>query len=230
MPVTPTVAPEPTPENDALHLACVTGDALTSAAPWGEGQQTLPMPPFTVQALAGAGHTLVALTAEGLYRYDGAWQALGAPPFPPEDLASRGPVAVLYGRTQALSIPATGEGEVLDGSAVLALGPRYRAAAEPGFPDAAPDPVLGVVLALDEPSPWGGRLVAPEGGTLRWLDAEARDRTPEGLVATPAQLRGYGPGDTLLVDLGYQAVLAHPTGVVPVPAATGPCTWWWGPT
>jgi hypothetical protein len=96
-------------------------------------------------------------------------------------------------------------------------------------------------LAFDEPSPWGGRLIAPsepEGdlpsgpliyvspdGKLHELKAEGKKLDFKGAVA-------YGPDQLLLIDgssagVDRRVFLAARDGTVrTVPGVEPPCTWW----
>src|SRR6267142_546801 len=97
-------------------------------------------------------------------------------------------------------------------------------------------------LVFNEPSPWGGRLVAAAGSAEGDLpsgplvhvgaDGKARELAFEGQKLDFKGAVGYGPGQVLLIDgaaagAGRRVLLASPDGRVrAVRGVEPPCAWW----
>jgi hypothetical protein len=227
-----------------------------------------PQPPKAPVALAPAGDTLVAVSADGavMQLREGKWREVtklgdektSKRPLRIDSRYGQGALIWLRGKDPG-TIPGvvgvTSKGEVrhYDSAGARAIGNPFRAAPRSlGQGDMRMPPGLGAEsdggrapeLVFNEPSPWGGRLVAaaakpaegdlpsaplahfiPSQNKTTKLTFEGHELDFKGAVA-------YGPGNVLLIDgaaagVGRRVLLARPDeSVHAVPGIEPPCTWW----
>ena len=247
------------PATDA-RLVCAAGEQLVTVAPEDGARKPLaPQPPAPPVALGAAGDTLVAVSASGavVQLRDGQWREvtrLGAEgtQSTPLRIDSRYPQwATIWLRGDdpgtvpgAVGVSAKGELRKYNSADARKMGLPFRAAprALGDAPSGAARPAGAGELVFDEPSPWGGRLVAartpaegdlPSGslshagpdGKMRELVFAGRKLDFKGAV-------GYGPRQMLLIDgaaagVDRRVLLASPDGRVrALPGVEPPCAWW----
>jgi hypothetical protein len=249
------------------RLVCNAAERLVTVEPdTGVSRPVEPQPPAAAVALGAAGDTLVAVSASGQIAQlrEGRWHEvtrLGGDGVQPTPLRidSRYPQwATIWLRGNdpgtipgAVGVSAKGETRRYNLRDARKMGMPFRAApralgeADPGVLPALQRRSGGGAppeLVLNEPSPWGGRLVAlaqpaegdlPSGalvhvsadGKVRELKLDRRRLDFKGAV-------GYGPGQLLFIDgaaagVGRRVLLASADGRVrAVPGVEPPCTWW----
>ena len=249
------------------RLVCTSADKLVVVSPDTGAKKPLdPQPPAPPVALAPAGETLVAVSAEGAVTQlrDGQWREVAtvgdekssSTPLRIDARYGQGALIWLRGNDPgtipgAVGVTAKGEVRRYDSAAARKIGSPFRAAPRSlGEADMRVPPPLAPrdggappELVFNEPSPWGGRLVAaakpgegdlpsgslvhfsPSEGKARKLTFDGHDLDFKGAVA-------YGRGRLLLIDgaaagVGRRALLASPDGSVrAVPGVEPPCAWW----
>jgi hypothetical protein len=225
-------------------------------------------PPVPPVALGAAGETLVGVSSSGAVSQlrDGQWREVirlgdNRVQKRPLRIDSRYPQwATIWLRGHdpgtvpgAVGVSAKGEVRKYNSADSRKMGQPFRAAPSalgqaeadipPGLKGSA-DPGAAK-LVFNEPSPWGGRLLAPasdpEGdfptgplvhvgadGKAHKLEFEGHDLDFKGAMA-------YGPGQLLLIDgaaagVERRVLLASPDGRVrAVPGVEPPCAWWPAP-
>ena len=254
------------PLQDA-RLACTADEQVVQVAPeTGAKKPIEPRPPAAPVALGVAGDTLVAVSASGsvLQLRAGQWREvtrIGGEGIQkrPLRIDSRYPQwATIWLRGDdpgtipgAVGVSAKGEVRRYNSADARKLGPPFRAAlhsqgeADAGIPralakssDGGPAPEL----VFNEPSPWGGRLLAlsrqgegdlPSGSLAHvGADGNVRELAFEGHPLDFKGAAAYGPGQLLLIDgaaagAGRRALLASPDGGIrAIPGVEPPCAWW----
>ncbi len=252
------------------RLVCSADERLVLVAPeTGARKPIEQQPPEPAVALGAAGDTLVGVSSSGavVQFRDGQWREvtrLGGKGTQdtPLRIDSRYPQwATIWLRGDdpgtipgALGVSAKGEMRKYNSADSRKMGEPFRAApralgqAEAGVPpslNGSRKPGPPKALVFNEPSPWGGRLVAPAGepegdfpsGTLVYVgkDGKTRELTFEGQKLDFKGAAAYGPGQLLLIDggdagVGQRVLLASPDGRVrAVPGVQPPCAWWPAP-
>jgi hypothetical protein len=251
------------------RLVCSADEQLVVVTP-----ETGARKPFEQQpaepavALAAAADTLVAVSSSGAVAQlrDGQWRDVtriggNGTQERPLRVDSRYPQwATIWLRGDdpgtipgAVGVSAKGEVRKYNTADARKMGEPFRAApralgqAEAGVPAGLTAGKGGAPkdLAFNEPSPWGGRLVAAaqpaEGdlpsGTLVYVgkDGKARELKFEGKKLDFKGVASYGPGQLLLIDgasagVGRRVLLAAPDGRVrAIPGVEPPCAWWPAP-
>jgi hypothetical protein len=258
------LAAAPVPD---ARLVCSADEQLVVISPeTGAKKPVEPQPPAPAVVLGAAGDTLVAASTAGsvMQLREGKWREVtriggDGVQTRPLRIDSRYPQwATIWLRGDdpgtipgAVGVSAKGEVRRYNSADARKMGPPFRTApralgeADPAVPKGLAKPGEGgspPELVFNEPSPWGGRLVArsqpgegdlPSGplvhvgkdGTLHELSFEGHKLDFTGLV-------GYGPGQVLLIDgaaagAGRRALLASPDGRVrAVARVEPPCAWW----
>lgn len=247
--------------SSAARLVCSADEQLVTVAPESGARKPIePQPPAPAVALGAAGDTLVAVSSSGavVQLRDGQWREVtrlggGGTQKRPLRIDSRYPQwATIWLRGDdpgsvpgAVGVSAKGEVRKYNSADARKMGLPFRAAPRslgegPGASRGAGGG--GAELAFDEPSPWGGRLVAArqpaEGdlpsGALAYVapDGKKRDLAFEGQKLDFKGAVAYGPGQLLLIDgaaagIGRRVLLASPDGAVrALPGVEPPCTWW----
>ena len=249
------------------RLVCSADEQLVVVSPESGARKPVErQPPEPAVALAAAGDTLVAVSSSGtvLQLRDGQWREVTriggkGTQERPLRVDSRYPQwATIWLRGDdpgtipgAVGVSAKGEVRKYNSADARKMGEPFRAApralgqAEAGVPAGLTGSGKGGApkeLAFNEPSPWGGRLVAPsqsgEGdlpsGPLVHVgkDGKARQLTLEGKKLDFKGVASYGPGQLLLIDgaaagVGRRVLLAGPDGRVrAIPGVEPPCAWW----
>ena len=252
------------------RLVCSMNEKLVVVAPeTGASKPVAPPPPARPVALAAAGDTLVGVSASGavMQLRDGQWREVtrlggnGVQKRPLRIDSRYSQWATIWLRGDdpgtvpgAVGVSAKGEMRRYNSADADKMGVPFRAAprtlgeADRAIPAAVARPRDGgppPELLFNEPSPWGGRLVAPAGepegdlpsgplvhvgadGTARKLEFEGQALDFKGAAA-------YGPGQLLLIDgaaagVGRRVLLASPDGRVrAIPSVQPPCAWWPAP-
>jgi len=249
------------------RLVCSADERLVVVSPdTGASKPVEPQPPAPPVALGAAGDTLVAVSASGSVAQlrDGQWREVtrlggNGTQKRPLRIDSRYPQwATIWLRGDdpgtipgAVGVSAKGEVRRYNSADARTMGLPFRAApralgeADAAVPasvaklrDGGPPPEL----VFKEPSPWGGRLVAPAdaaagdlpSGSLMHVaaDGKARELAFDGQKLDFKGAAGYGPGQTLLIDgaaagVGRRVLLASPDGRIrAVPGVEPPCAWW----
>jgi hypothetical protein len=252
------------------RLVCNRDEKLVVVAPdTGASNLVAQQPPAASVALGAAGETLVSVSSSGAVSQlrDGQWSEVtrlgdNRVQKRPLRIDSRYPQwATIWLRGHdpgtipgAVGVSAKGEVRKYNSADSHKMGEPFRAApralgqAEPDVPPgliASPKAGAPNGLVFNEPSPWGGRLVAPAGapegdfptgplvhvgadGKAHKLDFEGHEIDFKGAVA-------YGPRQLLLIDgaaagIGRRALLASPDGRVrAIPGVQPPCAWWPAP-
>src|SRR5262245_15668322 len=254
----------PLPE---ARLACTADEQGVQVAPETGAKKPIdPQPPAAPVALGAAGDTLVAVTGSGsvLQLRGGQWREvtrIGGEGIQkrPLRIDSRYPQwATIWLRGDdpgtipgSVGVSAKGEVRRYNSADARKMGAPFRAAlhsqgeADAAIPTALakpPDGGAAPELVFNEPSPWGGRLLAlsrqeegdlPSGSLVHvGADGKARALAFEGHPLDFKGAAGHGPGQLLLVDgaaagAGRRALLASPDGRVrALPGVEPPCAWW----
>src|SRR6267143_2311158 len=254
---------------DARLVCSVDEQLVVVASETGARKPVDQQPPEPAVALGTAGDTLVGVSSSGavLQLRDGQWREatrLGGKGTQdrPLRIDSRYPQwATIWLRGDdpgtipgAVGVSAKGEVRRYNFEDADKMGVPFRAAprtlgeADRAIPKALAKPVDGgprPELLFNEPSPWGGRLVAPAGepegdlpsGPLVHVgkDGKTRELTFEGQKLDFKGAAAYGPGQLLLIDgeaagIGRRVLLASPDGRVrEIPGVQPPCAWWPAP-
>jgi len=249
------------------RLVCSVDEQLVVVAPETGTRKPLErQPPQAAVALGAAGDTLVGVSASGavLQLRDGQWREVtrlggnGVQKWPLRIDSRYSQWATIWLRGDdpgtvpgAIGVSAKGEMRRYNSEDADKMGVPFRAAprtlgeADRAIPKALAKPMDGgppPELLFNEPSPWGGRLVAPAGepegdlpsgplvhvgadGTARKLEFEGQALDFKGAAA-------YGAGQLLLIDgaaagVGRRVLLASPDGRVrAIPSVKPPCAWW----
>ena len=248
-------------------LVCTADEQVVQVAPEAGAKKPIePQPPAAPVALGAAGDTLVAVSASGsvLQLRGGQWREvtrIGGEGIQkrPLRIDSRYPQwATIWLRGDdpgtipgALGVSVKGEVRRYNSADALKMGRPFRAAlhsqgqADASIPAALGKPSDGgpaAELVFNEPSPWGGRLLAlsrqgegdlPSGSLVHvGTGGKARELAFEGEPLDFKGAVGYGPGQLLLIDgaaagAGRRALLASPDGSVrALPGVEPPCAWW----
>jgi hypothetical protein len=249
------------------RLVCGMGEKLVVVAPeTGATKPIAPQPTARPVALGAAGDTLVGVSAAGavLQLRDGQWREVtriggnGVQRMPLRIDSRYSQWATIWLRGDdpgtvpgAVGVSSKGELRRYNSADADKMGVPFRAAprvlgeAERAVPAALATPRDGgpaPELLFNEPSPWGGRLVAPadepEGdlpsGSLVYVgaDGKASELKFEGKKLDFKGAASYGPGQILLIDgaaagVGRRVLLAGPDGRVrAIPGVEPPCAWW----
>lgn len=251
---------------DARLVCSVDEQLVVVASETGARKPVDQQPPEPAVALGTAGGTLVGVSSSGavLQLRDGQWREatrLGGKGTQdrPLRIDSRYPQwATIWLRGDdpgtipgAVGVSAKGEVRRYNSADARKMGQPFRAAPRAlGEADAALPPALAKPraggppkeLVFNEPSPWGGRLVAAAGSAEGDLpsgplvhvgaDGKARELAFEGQKLDFKGAVGYGPGQVLLIDgaaagAGRRVLLASPDGRVrAVRGVEPPCAWW----
>jgi hypothetical protein len=259
------------PASQDARLVCSMDEKLVVLTSLTGAKKPLePQPPKPPVALAPAGDTLVGVSADGavMQLREGQWRELtklgdeksSKRPLRMDSRYGQGALIWLRGNDPG-TIPGvvgvTPKGEIrrYDSAAARKIGNPFRAAPRSlGEADMRVPPGVGAAdggpapeLVFNEPSPWGGRLVAgaakrgegdlPAGPLMHFIPSqnktvkltfEGHDLDFKGAVA-------YGPGEVLLIDgaaagVGRRVLIAGSDGNVrAVPGVEPPCTWWPAP-